>query len=337
MKVGKFHGVPLHVVAGGLPVPANPIGVNRSLIPVKVHDHVAQRGGSGGGEGLTRPSGGEPPFTFNDVQLGGVRPVIINGPECQPQRGGHPYSGCPGGQPDERGRRRRVPVERLRPELLEERRPGHRIAPEAQEVLEAELITLVVRQQLRRGGPDNLVSQRPQCVYAERLVPRCVGDHVRIKAVRIGKVIIHCVEQQGRHEPPGGDRAPGVPGHGNVVVEDCARAPINQVERLEVGQVLGGQRRPPRPDFIRDLNADRPSRSHLPRHSVSLAKNLSVMKYPPIRRSSRSSLSIGGGPPRQTLQTPVCRAQLGLYAPAPREDRPARWQRTPAGNVALPI
>ena len=78
-----------------------------------------------------------------------------------------------------------MPVERLGAEVREQRRGPGRIAAEAEQVLEPQLLAFFARQQLGRGDAHDLVAQRPQRVEAERLVPGGVGDDVGVLALRV--------------------------------------------------------------------------------------------------------------------------------------------------------
>ena len=85
----KFNRVPLDVFAGRLPVAADPVGIDRSLIPVHVQDRVFQAGRAGGGHGFADPPGGHPTLPLDDMHARRTAAVIIHGAEGQPQRGGH--------------------------------------------------------------------------------------------------------------------------------------------------------------------------------------------------------------------------------------------------------
>ncbi len=66
-----------------------------------------------------------------------------------------------------------------------------------------------------------------------------VGDHVGLRPVGVRQVVVHGVEQDARHHPPGGDRAPRVARHGHVVEHQGAQRPVDEIQGLELPQLLG--------------------------------------------------------------------------------------------------
>ncbi len=242
VQVRELGGIPLNVVARRPAFPADVVAVDRRLVPVHVHDDVVEPRRGGRRERLGDAAGSEASLALHDVHARRVLAEVVPGADRQADRRRHAHARCPGREPDERGRRRGVPVEGLRPELLEQRRLVHGVAPEAEQVLEAELHPGVVREQVGRADPHRLVAQRPHGVQAQGLVSRGVRDHVRVLAVGMRDVVVHRVEEDSRDEPAGGDRAARVARGGDVVVHEGAQRPVDQVERFELGRLVPAQR-----------------------------------------------------------------------------------------------
>ncbi len=158
VKICELHGVPLDVFARLPAVAADVVGIDGSLVPVDVQEGVAQRRGAGCGERLADPSRGHTALALDDMDPRTAGTERIAGAEGQPEGGGHSDTRGPGRQADERGCRSRVPVQRLDVEFPEQRRPGGGVAPEAEQVLETQLLAFVLGQKFRRGDPRNLVA-----------------------------------------------------------------------------------------------------------------------------------------------------------------------------------
>ena len=127
-------------------------------------------------------------------------------------------------------------IERFGLKLLEQRRHGNRVAPKAEQILQPELKFLVVRQQLRRRDPGNLVAQGPHGIKTQRLMPCRVGNHIGLRPIGARHIIIHDVEKQPGDKAAGGNRAARVTGHGRVVVHDGAKRPVNEIEGFAILQ-----------------------------------------------------------------------------------------------------
>ncbi len=243
VQVEELHRRPLHVVARLAVLAAHAVRVDRGLVPVHVEDDVVERGGAGGGERLGHAARGEAALALDHVDARGLRPVVLARRQGEADRARDPDPRGAGRELDERCRRRRVPVEGLRAELPEERRRARRVAAEAEQVLEAQALARVLRQEVRVADAGELVAQRPHRVEAHRLVTRRVGDDVGVGAVGLRELVVHRVEEDPGHEAPGGDRAPGVARHRHVVVEERAQRAVEEVDRLEAGQLLRRERR----------------------------------------------------------------------------------------------
>ena len=234
VQVGELERVPLHVVARLVAVAAHAVRVDGGLVPVDVQDRVAERGGAGRGERLGDAPRRESAFALDDVHFRGVAAIAVRQREREPERRGDADTRRAGRHFQERCRRRRVPVERLRLELHEQRRPAGRALAEAEQVLEPQLPAQVGGQQVRCGDARDLVAQRPERVQPERLVAGRVRDQVGVLAIRVRKVVAQGVEQQPLHEAARGDRAARVAGHRHVVVEQGAQRAVGQVEGFEI-------------------------------------------------------------------------------------------------------
>ncbi|OPZ43450.1 MAG: hypothetical protein BWY94_01873 [Actinobacteria bacterium ADurb.BinA094] len=260
--------IPLHVVARKVALAADPVGVDRGLIPVEMYDHVPQRGGAGRGQGLGDAPRSEPSLALDDMHARGVGSVAVDGADGQADRAGEADPGGPCGELDEGGRRRRVSVQRLGAEPPEQRCRRDRVAPEPEQVLEAQASRRVGGQQLRSGAGGDFVPQRPHRVQAHGLVAGGVAHEVGVGSFRVAQVVIQRVEDDARHRPPRRDRAARMPRRRHVVEEDRAECAVEQVERLEVGE-LRRVRRSGRRQRRRDVDTDSPSRSQGERHRAA--------------------------------------------------------------------
>ena len=243
VQVEQLRRRPLHVVAGRAVLAADAVRVDRGLVPVHVDDEVVERGGAGGGERLGHAARGEAALALDHVDAGGLRPVVLARGEGEADRARDADAGGAGRELHERRRRSRVPVEGLGAEAAEERRRGDRVAAEAEQVLEAQAVGRVRRQQGRVADAGELVAQRPHRVEAHRLVARRVGDDVGVRAVGLRELVVHRVEEDPRDEAARGDRAAGVARHRHVVVEERAQRAVEEVDRLEARELLRGERR----------------------------------------------------------------------------------------------
>ena len=265
VQVEELPRVPLHVVAGEGALPAHVVGVDRRLVPVEVQHDVGERGGAGRGQRFGHAAGRQAALALDDVHAGGVGAVAVGGAEAQADRARDADAGGARRELDERGRRRRVPVERPGAELAEQRRPGDRVAAEAEEVLQAEALLRARGQQRRVGHRRDLVAQRPHGVEAHRLVAGGVADEVGVRPVRVAELVVHRVEERRGDEAARGDRPAGVARRGDVVEEEGAERAVEEVEGLEVAQ-LGRRERPAGGDHLREVDVDAPSRSEGERH-----------------------------------------------------------------------
>ena len=222
VEVEQLRRAPLHVVAWLAVLAAHAVGVDGGLVPVEVDDRVAERGGAGRSQGLGHAPGREPALALDDVDARGIGAEVVPRAQGEPQRGGDAHPGGPGGEADEGGGRGRVAVEGLGPERLHERRPDDGVAAETQEILEAEPLLHVLRQQVGSGEPGDLVAERPHRVEPHGLVPGRIGDDVGVLPVGLRQVVVERVEEERGHDASGGDRAARVARGGHVVVEEGA-------------------------------------------------------------------------------------------------------------------
>ena len=265
VEVEELPRVPLHVVAGDDALAADVVAVDRRLVPVEVHDEVGEGGGAGRGERFAHAAGRQPALALDDVHARGVGAVAVGGAEAQPDRAGDADAGGAGGELDERGGRRRVPVERPGAEPAEQRRRRDRVPPEPEEVLQAEALLQALGQQRRVGHRRHLVAQGPHRVQAHGLVAGRVADQVGVRPVRVAELVVERVEEHGGDEASRRDRAAGVARRGHVVEEEGAERAVEEVERLEVVE-LGRRQRPAGRHHLRDVDVGAAPRSEGERH-----------------------------------------------------------------------
>ena len=154
----KFNRVPLDVFAGCLPVAADLVGIDRSLIPVHVQDRVFQADRAGGSHGFADPPRGHPTLPLDDVDTRRTAAVIIHGAEGQPQRGSNTDPRRAGGQAQERSGRGRMAVEGLDPVFQEERCFRQGITPKTEQIFQTELVLFVLGES--SGQPMRITSLR---------------------------------------------------------------------------------------------------------------------------------------------------------------------------------
>ncbi len=239
---GELGRRPLDVVARAVILAADVIAVDRGLVPVDVQEGVAERGGARRGQRLGGAARREAALAFDDVHPRRVGAVEVGRTEGEAQRRGQPDAGGAGGEADEWGGRRRVSVEGLRLHLAEQGCVGDRVASEAEEVLETQLVAELRGQKLGRSGAGDLRAQGPHGVQAEGLVAGGVGDHVGVRAQGVCKVVVEAVEQQAGHETAGRDGTAGVPRRRHVVEHQGAQGPVDLVEVGEGGELGFRQR-----------------------------------------------------------------------------------------------
>ena len=243
VQVEQLRRRPLHVVAGQVAVAADAFAVDGGLVPVQVQHDVAERAGPGRGQCLRHTAGREPALALHDVHAGRVGAVAVARPEGEADGAGNAHAGGAGGQLDERRRRRRVAVQRLGVEPPEEGCGGDGVPAEAEQVLQPQPAAVVGRQELRSAHARDLVAERPDGVQAHGLVAGGVADDVGVRAVGVVQAVVGGVEEDGLDEAAGRDGASGVAGGGHVVEEDPAEGAIQEVERLELGDLRVVQRR----------------------------------------------------------------------------------------------
>ena len=223
---------PLHVIARRFPIAADPVRVDRGLIPIDVQDDVAQRSGSGRGQRFPYPARGHSAFALYYMYAGRVIAVKVGRGPSQAERRGNADARRAGAQPHERCGRGRMSVECFGAELFDERRACRRIAAEAQQIFEAQLRFFLGRQQLRRGDARHFIAQRPHRIKPERLVPGRVGNDVRVLPARVREIVIHCLEKQSLHETSAGNRTAGMTGERRVVEHRGAQRPVEKIQRF---------------------------------------------------------------------------------------------------------
>ena len=213
VQVGQFRRRPLDIIPRRAALAADVVAVDRRLIPVDVEDHVLQRGGPRGGQGLADPAGGQPALALDDMDPRRVCTVVVERPQGEADRASQADARGARREADKGGRRRRMAVQNLGVELLEKRRFRDGVPPEAEEVFQAELEPLFRGEELGRRDPEGLVPHRPERVETHRLVARGKGDYIGILPFRPGDVIIQGIEKQPRQETarpistrPGGPR-----------------------------------------------------------------------------------------------------------------------------------
>ncbi len=85
VQVSQFGWCPLHIFAGRFAVTANPVRVNRRLIPINVQDDVIERRGPGRGQRFGHAPGSHSTFTFYYMYLA-VRSRRKDRPRPMPNR-----------------------------------------------------------------------------------------------------------------------------------------------------------------------------------------------------------------------------------------------------------
>ena len=273
VEVEQLHRAPLHVVPGGRVLAADAVRVDRGLVPVEVDDDVGERCGPRGGQRLGDAAGGEPALALHDVHARRVGAPVVPRAEGEPDGAGEPDARRAGRQAHEGRRRRRVPVEGPGAEPDDERRFQHRVAAEAEQVLEPEPLRLVRGQEVRRREARDLVAERPERVEPHRLVAGGVGDDVGVLAVGLPEVVVERVVEERGDEPARRDRAAGMARGGDVVEEQRAQRAVDEVERLEVAELLGPERRRRPGEELRRVQVCAAPRAEAERHpGVSLAR-----------------------------------------------------------------
>ena len=250
---------------GDLPVAADPVGIDRGLVPVHVQDRVFQAGRAGGGHGFADPPGRHAALPLDDMDARRSAAVIIHGAEGETQRGRDADPGRAGGQAQERGGRRRVAVEGLDPVFQEERGVRQGIAPETEQVLQPELVLFVLGQKFGAADAHHLVAQGPHGVEAEGFVARGIRYDVGILAVGVGDVIVQAVENDPGYKASGGYRSAGMPGRRNVVVQHGAQGPVHQVKLFKMPDARAVGRR-----LARNVDVNAPAGPKLESHGVLL-------------------------------------------------------------------
>ena len=210
VQVEELARVPLHVVAGLVPVAGDGVGVDGGLVPVEVDDGVVQAGGAGEGGGFGHPARGEAALTLDDVHPGGSRrrssrPPPWPGPgrrRTPLRRRPWPASrraspGWDGRRGPSTPKRRKRGVDwvglRRKPSRSSKRRRSRSSAGRAAGVAEA----------------HHLVAQGQHGVEAQRLVAGGIGEQVGIAAVGVADVVVHGGEAGRR--PRSGPRTPSRP------------------------------------------------------------------------------------------------------------------------------
>ncbi len=201
VEVEELARVPLHVVAGDVPHAADAVAVDGRLVPVEVHDHVGEGGGAGRGERFAHAARRQPALALDEVHARRVGAVAVRRADAEADGAGDADAGGARRELDERGRRRRVPVERPGAEGAEQRRRRDGVAPEPEEVLQAQALRQARGQQRRVGHRRHLVAQRPHGVQAHGLVAGRVADEVGVRPVRVAELVVHGVEERGGDEP----------------------------------------------------------------------------------------------------------------------------------------
>ena len=232
VQVSEFGRRPLHIVARRFALAADPVRIDRRLVPIHVQDDVIERCSSRRRQRLRHAPGSHSTFAFDNVDARCVLAVEIGRAPGQTARRREADTGRAGREPNEWRRRRRVSVERLGAELCEERRVGRWIAAEAEQIFQAKLKPLLNWEQLRRGDAGDFVAQRPHRIKTERLVPGGIGNHVGVAARWFCEVIIHRVEDKPRHETPGRNRAARMPGERRVVIHQGAERAVKEIKRF---------------------------------------------------------------------------------------------------------
>jgi len=174
-----------------------------------------------------------------------------------------------------------MPVERLRPEASEQRRRRDRVAAEAEEVLEAQAPALVGGKETRRADGGDLVAQGPHGVETHRLVAGGVRDDVGIGTVRVADIVLEGIVDDPLDEATRRDGAAGMPGRGNVVVEEGAQGTVHEIEGLEVGELAGGQRPFTGPERLADVHAGRAPGAERNSHDLAPFADGSRVSIPP--------------------------------------------------------
>ena len=161
-----------------------------------------------------------------------IRSVEVGRAPGQTERRRKTDTGRAGREPNEWCRRGGVAIERFGMELFEECRGDRRVAPEPEQIFQPELKLLIVRQQIGRGDPRDLVAQGPHRIKAERLVPGRVGNDVGVLSPGMREIVVHHIEEQSRDEAAGRNRAARVAGKRRIIEHDRAERPVNEIERL---------------------------------------------------------------------------------------------------------
>ncbi len=300
-----------------------------------MQDDVAERGRAGRGEGFAHAPRCEPALALDDVHARRIGAVVVAGPEGEADRARDADAGGAGREADEGRGRRRVAVERLGAEACEERRRRDRVAAEAEEVLEAQALPRLGGQQVGRADAGELVAQGPHRVEAHRLVARRVRDDVGVVAIGVSEVVVEAVEEDAGDEAPRGDGAAGVPRHRHVVVEHGAERPVEQVESLEVGQLVGGELARAFGQLLTDVGVETSTGAECERHRATPFAGRRVARSPACVTSGRIRPQRGRGrirpparldPVRGGLPESYAAAPGGATAAAPltlvrREDR----------------
>ena len=274
VQVSEFPGRPLHVFAGFYAFAANMVGVDRGLVPVDVQDGVRESRRGCGCERLRDPARRHAALAFDDMHpRGGLRPVEIDRREREPERRRNPDPRSAGGDRHSGSGRSGMPVEGSCPEALEERRLVGGVAAEPEQVLEAELQPFVGWQEVGGAGVQQLVAERPHRVETERLVSGGVDGQVVLRRIGFRGIGLERGEEEGCNEAPRRNRAAGMPGGGDEVVEHAGQRAIGEVEALEVGDELGRGLNP-REAVLREHVGDR----HIERAAGSEAQGARRLK-----------------------------------------------------------
>jgi hypothetical protein len=158
----------------------------------------------------------------------------------------------------------------------------------------AQPLALVVRQQLGRAEPRDLVAQRPQRVQPHGLVPGRVRQDVGVVAVGVAQVHVQRAEQQAGGDAPRRDGSARMSRLRHVVVQDRAQRPVDEIELLQRADVLGGERRAERRHLVFDIDEDRTTRRELQDHGLPF-RCIAPTLHRQMRRSARRAATIGSG------------------------------------------
>jgi hypothetical protein len=115
----------------------------------------------------------------------------------------------------------------------EKRGIGDGISTKPQEVLKTKLVAVLRRQKLRGTEARHLVSQGPEGIKPQGLVPRGIGDDIRVFPVGGTHIVIHGIEKDTGYNSARGNGSARVTRGGDVVEKHAAQGAVEEIKGLK--------------------------------------------------------------------------------------------------------